>query len=64
MLMKAGILVGGLGVVAVGIMVVVAVGVISFSKKRYLSVTEVECLGVGFGLVEGDIFDFGFDFDF
>ena len=38
-------------------MVVVAVGVISFSEKRCLSVTEVECLRVGFGLVEGDILD-------
>ena len=48
MLMKVDILAGEL--------VVVAVGVISFSKKQYLSVTEVECLGVGFGLV-GGIFD-------
>ena len=29
-------------------MVMVAVGVISFSEKLYLSVTEVECFGVGF----------------
>ena len=36
-------------------------GVISF-EKRCLSVTEVECLGVGFGLVRGDIFDLGGDF--
>ena len=43
--------------VAVGVMVVVAVGVISFSEKRCSSVTEVECLRVGFGLVEGDILD-------
>ena len=60
MLMKAGILVGELVVVAVGMVVVVVVGVIFFSEKRYLLLTEVECLGVGFGLVEGDIFDFGF----
>ena len=49
MLIRAGILVGE--------MVVVAGGVISFSEKRCLSVTEVECLRVGFGLVEGDILD-------
>ena len=24
--------------------------------------TEVECLGVGFGLMEGDVLDFGGDF--
>ena len=27
-----------------------------------MSVTEVECLGVSFGLVGGDIFDLGWDF--
>ena len=43
--------------VAVGVMVVVAAGVISFSEKRYLSVKEVECLRVGFALVEGEILD-------
>ena len=58
MLMRAGILVGEVVVVvAVGVMVVVVAGVISFSEKRCLSVTEVECLRVGFGLVEGGIFD-------
>ena len=51
MLMRAGILVGGV--------VVVAVCIVSFSKEGCLSVTEVECLRVGFGLVGGDIFDFG-----
>ena len=35
------------------------VGVICFSEKHYLSVTKVECLGIGFGLLGGDIFDFG-----
>ena len=57
MLMRAGILVGEVVVVAVGVIVVVVAGVISFSEKRCLSVTEVECLRVGFGLVEGDILD-------
>ena len=47
MLIRAGILVGEV--------VVVAVGVISFLKKRCLSVTELKCLGVGFGLVGSDI---------
>ena len=49
MLMSAGILVGDV--------VVVAMGVMPSFEKRCLSVTEVECIGVGFGLVEGDIFD-------
>ena len=51
-------------VVAVGVMVVAAVGVMSFFKKHFLSVTEVEVewLGVGFGLLGGDIFDLGGDF--
>ena len=31
---------------------------ISFSEERCLSVMEVECLGVSFGLVGGNIFDF------
>ena len=59
MLIRAGILVGGVVVVVVGVMVVVTVGVISFSEEQCLSVTEVECLRVGLGLVGGDIFDFG-----
>ena len=42
MLMTAGILVGGLVVVAVGVMEVVALGVVSFSEERRLSVMEVE----------------------
>ena len=37
-------------------------GLISFFEKRCMSVTEVECLGVSFGLVGGDIFDLGGDF--
>ena len=48
MLMRAGILVCQVVVVAVGVMVMVAVGVLSFSEKLCHSVTEVECLGVGF----------------
>ena len=48
--------------VGVEVMVVVAVVVIFFSEKRCLSVTELECLRVGFGLVGGDLFDFGGDF--
>ena len=46
MLMRIGILVGELEVVAVGL--------ISISEKRFLSATQVECLGVGFGLVGGN----------
>ena len=49
MLMRTGILVAEV--------VVVAVGVISYSEKRCSSVTEVECLGVCFGLMGGDILD-------
>ena len=52
-LMSAGIL--------VGVVVVVAVGVISF-EKRCLSVVEVEYLGVDFGLVGGNTFDLGRNF--
>ena len=58
MLIRADCLVGEVIVVMVAVMVVVAVGVI-FSERQCLSVTEVECLGVGFGLVGDDIFDFG-----
>ena len=58
MLMRAGILVGGMVVVAVEVMVVVVVGVMSFSEERCFSVTEVKCVGVGCGLVGSDIFDF------
>ena len=62
MLMRAGILSGEVVVVAVEVMVVAAIGVMFFFfEKRCLSVTEVEveCLGVSFELVEGDIFDLG-----
>ena len=45
MLMRAGIL--------VGVVVVVAAGVISYFKEWCLSVKEVKCLRVGFGLVGG-----------
>ena len=50
MLMRAGILVGGV--------VVVAVGIVTFSEERCLFVMEVECWRVRFGLV-GHIFDSG-----
>ena len=49
MLMRAGILVGGVVVVPVGVMVVVAIEVISFLKNCVYQ--EVKCSGVGFGLV-------------
>ena len=61
--MRAGILFGGVIVMAVGVMVVAAVRV-SFFKKLFLSVTkvEVEWLEVSFGLLGGDIFDLARDF--
>ena len=37
-------------------------GMISFSEKLYLSVMGLEYLGVGFGLVGGDTFNFVDDF--
>ena len=44
-------------VVVVGVTVVAVVGVMFLFEKRFLSVIEVgmECLGVSFGLVGGDI---------
>ena len=45
-------------VVPVWLMVVAAMVAIYFSEKLCLSVMEVKCLGVGFGLVGGHIFDF------
>ena len=42
MLMRIGILVDGVVVVAMGVMVVVVLGVIYFSEERCLSVIEVE----------------------
>ena len=57
MLMRAVILVGGQVVVAVRVMVVV-LGMVSF-EERYLSVMEVECWRLGFGLIGGDISKFG-----
>ena len=59
MLMRAGILVGEVVVMVVGMMVVVAVGVLFSSENWCLSVSEVQCLGLGFWLVGDDIFDFG-----
>ena len=51
MSMRAGILFGVAAVVAVAM-----VGVMSFFEKSSVLVTEVEveCLGVSFGLMEGD----------
>ena len=43
MLMRAGILIGGLVVAVVGVMVVVAVRVVSFSEEQCMSLREVEC---------------------
>ena len=59
MLMRTGILVDGVVVVAVGVMVMVEVGVVSFSEGRCLPVAEVECAVVGCGLVRGDVLNFG-----
>ena len=62
LMLRAGILVGEVVVVVVvGVMVVKGLGVICF-EKHCLSVMEVECLCVGFGLVGVDIFDLGGDF--
>ena len=61
LMLRAGILVGEVVVVVVGVMAVKGVGVICF-EKCCLSVMEVECLGVGFGLVGVDIFDLGGNF--
>ena len=58
MLMRAGILVGGVTVMVVGVMVMVEVGVVSFSEGRYLPVVEVDCMVVGCGLVGGDVLNF------
>ena len=58
MLMRAGILVGGVVVVVVAVMVMVEVGVVSFSEGRCLPVVEVECVVVGCELVGGDILNF------
>ena len=59
MLMRAGILAGRVVVVVVSVMVMVEVGVVSFSEGRWLPVAEVECVVVGCGLVEGDVLNFG-----
>ena len=60
MLMRAGILIGGVVVVAVGVMGVAAMGVIYFSEELCLSVMQVKFLG--YGLVRGDIVNFGGSF--
>ena len=58
-IMKPGVLFGGVAVLAVGVMVALGVRVLYFFEKQFLSVMalHVECLGVSFGLVGGDIFD-------
>ena len=58
MLMRAGILVGEVVVLVVGVMVVVAVCVIFFWKAVFVT-DRCEVLRDGFGLVGGDIFDLG-----
>ena len=55
-LIRPGILVGEVVVVVVGVMVVVALCVISFSEKLFVT-DRGEVLRDGFGLVGGDIFD-------
>ena len=58
--LRAGILFVEVKVVTVGVMVMVAVGVAPFFEKRSLSFNEEEeSWGVSFGLVRGDILDFG-----
>ena len=59
MLMRAGIFVGGVVVVVVGVMVMVEIGVVSFPEGRRLLVAEAECVVVGCGLVAGDALNFG-----
>ena len=59
MLMRAGILVGGVVVVVVEVMVMVEIGVVSFPEGRCLPVAEAECVVVGCGLVAGDALNFG-----
>ena len=58
MLMRAGVLVGGVVLVAVGVMVMVEVVVVSFSEGRCLPVAEVECVVVDYVLVGGDALNF------
>ena len=59
MLMRAGILVGGVVVVVVvGVMAMVEVGVVSFSEGRCLPVAEVEFVVVGCGLMGGNFLKF------
>ena len=59
MLMRAGILVGGVVVVVVRVMLMVEVEVVSFPEGRFLPVAEVERVVVGCGLVGGDVLNFG-----
>ena len=59
MLVRAGIMVGGVVVVVVEVMVMVEVGVVSFSEGRCLPVVEVECVVVGCRPVRGDVLNFG-----
>ena len=59
MLMRAGILVGGVVVVVVRVMLMVEVEVVSFPERRFLPVAEVGRVVVGCGLVGGDVLNFG-----
>ena len=59
MLLRAGILVGRVAVVVVGVMVMVQVGVVSSSEGRCMPVAKVEyVVVVGCGLVGGDVLNF------
>ena len=63
MFMRAGILVGRVVVVVVGVMVMVHVVVVSFSGGRCMLLAEVECVVVvGCGLVGGNVLNFVGDF--
>ena len=59
MFIGAGVLVGGVVVVVMGVMVMVEVGVVSFSEGRCLPVAELECVVVGSGLVGDGVLKFG-----
>ena len=62
MLMRAGTMVGGVVVVVVEVIVMVKVGVVSFSEGSCLPVAQLECVVVGCGLVKGDVWNFGWGF--
>ena len=62
MLMRAGTMVGGVVVVVVEVIVMVKVGVVSFSEGSCLPVAQLESVVVGCGLVKGDVLNFGWGF--